>query len=183
MLMMRVQKKLPNEADLTLFTPPACRPCAYLTNDLDAIGPNRERHHHNRFRSKKLSRVHYSSGFRKWILSETSIIFPKVDLSELSVNKEAMKFLLHNVFSSPRDSIVNDKNKIEVGSFLFGYFGTLGLATHIQNLNMEKLRGSFREQVSSSSNDARRAVCNHNLGFHRRIGNQRCWDLAWNELE
>ena len=48
-------------------------------------------------------------------------------LPDLAVDSEAMRFILDQVLSRPRNQFTHQKMKTEVGSYLVGKLGTLGL--------------------------------------------------------
>ena len=68
-------------------------------------------------------------------------------LPPLAVNSEAMRYILDHVMGIPRNAFSHKENKNQVGSFLYGKFGLLGLVTHMQTIDMTKLSKAFDEQV------------------------------------
>ena len=72
-------------------------------------------------------------------------------MSDLQVDSEAMGFILKSVLSKPRNYFTNQETKNNAGSFLFGKLATLGLLTHSQPIDMEKMSSAFSEKVRKNS--------------------------------
>ena len=68
-------------------------------------------------------------------------------MSDLQVDSEAMGFILKSVLSKPRNYFTNQETKNNAGSFLFGKLATLGLLTHSQPIDMDKMSSAFSEKV------------------------------------
>ena len=71
-------------------------------------------------------------------------------MSDLQVDSEAMGFILKSVLSKPRNYFTNQETKNNAGSFLFGKLATLGLLTHSQPIDMEKMSSAFSEKVRNA---------------------------------
>ena len=66
------------------------------------------------------------------------------------MDSEAMGFILKSVLSKPRNYFTNQETKNNAGSFLFGKLATLGLLTHSQPIDMEKMSSAFSEKVRNA---------------------------------
>ena len=71
------------------------------------------------------------SGFvlldQTFIAFDINMLQTQEKLPDLAVDSEAMRFILDQVLSRPRNQFTHQKMKTEVGSYLVGKLGTLGL--------------------------------------------------------
>jgi hypothetical protein len=83
------------------------------------------------------------------LVQEEEIRSSSNELPKLMVNPDAMRHILDKVMSTPRNSLSHAKNKDNVGSLIFGKFGTLGLVTHMQSFDTKSLQTVFNDPVSA----------------------------------
>ena len=71
------------------------------------------------------------SGFvlldQTFIAFDINMLQTQEKLPDLAVDSEAMRFILNQVLSRPRNQFTHQKMKTEVGSYLVGKLGSLGL--------------------------------------------------------
>ena len=92
------------------------------------------------------------SGFvlldQTFIAFDINMLQTQEKLPDLAVDSEAMRFILDQVLSRPRNQFTHQKMKTEVGSYLVGKLGTLGLLMYGM---VKSILGFFHQKLLTVS--------------------------------